>query len=53
MAAKLAVQTFAAKPQPDEAVSVKAPAGGWDRPASSPRPDKKQKPGSPMRVTPS
>jgi len=30
MAAKLAVQTWVADPQPDEAVSVKAPAGGWD-----------------------
>lgn len=29
-AAKLAVQTFAAEPQPDEATSVGAPAGGWD-----------------------
>ena len=54
MAAKLAVQTFAVKPQPEEAVSVQAPPGGWEpRPASSPRPEKKQKPGSPMRVTPS
>jgi localization factor PodJL len=30
MAAKLAVQTWVADPQPYEAISVKAPAGGWD-----------------------
>lgn len=29
-AAKLAIQTFSAEPQPDDAVSVAAPAGGWD-----------------------
>jgi localization factor PodJL len=29
-AAKLAAQTFTAEPQPDEATSVGAPAGGWD-----------------------
>ncbi|MBR0702647.1 SEL1-like repeat protein [Bradyrhizobium diazoefficiens] len=29
-AAKLAIQTFAAEPQPDDAVNVAAPAGGWD-----------------------
>ncbi|QPF91433.1 SEL1-like repeat protein [Bradyrhizobium commune] len=29
-AAKLAIQTFSAEPQPDDAVNVAAPAGGWD-----------------------
>ncbi|QDL95824.1 hypothetical protein FLL57_00230 [Rhodopseudomonas palustris] len=29
-AAKLAIQTFTAEPQPDAAVKVAAPAGGWD-----------------------
>ncbi len=29
-AAKLAIQTFTAEPQPDDAVNVPAPAGGWD-----------------------
>jgi localization factor PodJL len=29
-AAKLAIQTFTAEPQPDDAVNVAAPAGGWD-----------------------
>lgn len=53
MAAKLAVQTFTAKQQPDEAVNVKAPPGGWERPAGSPRPAKKPKSGSSTRVTPS
>jgi localization factor PodJL len=31
VAAKLAVQTFAAEPPADEAMNVKAPPGGWDR----------------------
>jgi localization factor PodJL len=30
VAAKLAVQTWAADPPPDEAMNVKAPPGGWD-----------------------
>ncbi|MEY9201624.1 TPR repeat protein [Bradyrhizobium elkanii] len=29
-AAKLAIQTFTAEPQPSDAVNVPAPAGGWD-----------------------
>lgn len=29
-AAKLAIQTFSAEPQPDDAVNVQAPNGGWD-----------------------
>ncbi len=29
-AAKLAIQTFAAEPQPDDAINVASPAGGWD-----------------------
>jgi localization factor PodJL len=29
-AAKLAIQTFMPEPQPDDAVNVAAPAGGWD-----------------------
>jgi len=35
VAAKLAVQTWTADPQPDDAVNVKAPAGGWDRPQAT------------------
>ncbi|HET9904938.1 MAG TPA: hypothetical protein VFQ27_14675 [Xanthobacteraceae bacterium] len=35
LAARLAVQTFSPAPQPEEAVSVKAPPGGWDAPAPS------------------
>jgi localization factor PodJL len=34
VAARLAVQTFAADPPPDEAMNVRAPAGGWDRATS-------------------
>jgi localization factor PodJL len=29
-AAKLAIQTFSAEPQPDDAINVASPAGGWD-----------------------
>lgn len=29
-AAKLAIQTFSTEPQPDDAVNVTTPAGGWD-----------------------
>src|SRR6516164_1372184 len=29
-AAKLAIQTFVAEPQPDDAVTVRTPVGGWD-----------------------
>src|SRR5437764_11948812 len=38
VAARLAVQTWTADPQPDEAVNVKAPGGGWERPATAARP---------------
>jgi len=40
-AAKLAIQTFTAEPQPDDAVNVATPAGGWDSApaqAASPKP---------------
>jgi len=33
-AARLAVKTWTAEPQPDEAINVKAPAGGWDTTAT-------------------
>ncbi|HXW28277.1 MAG TPA: hypothetical protein VEK55_02855, partial [Xanthobacteraceae bacterium] len=32
VAARLATQTFTADPQPEEAVTVATPPGGWDRP---------------------
>ena len=42
-AAKLAIQTFSAEPQPDDAVNVQAPAGGWDSaPQASAKPAPKQ-----------
>jgi localization factor PodJL len=40
MAARLAAQTWTATPQPDEATTVKAPAGGWDKPVSALQPAK-------------
>ncbi|MFK4387293.1 hypothetical protein [Bradyrhizobium sp. USDA 223] len=42
-AAKLAIQTFNAEPQPDDAVNVAAPNGGWDSaPQASAKPAPKQ-----------
>jgi localization factor PodJL len=35
-AAKLAIQTFTAEPQPDDAVNVASPRGGWDGAPSAP-----------------
>lgn len=43
MAAKLAVQTWTAQPQPPSAVQVDAPAGGWDQPQSAEAPAKAAK----------
>lgn len=49
-AAKLAIQTFTPEPQPDDAINVAAPAGGWDsapvqattaKPAAKPAPTKR------------
>jgi len=37
VAARLAVQTWTADPQPDEAINVKAPAAGWDHASATPR----------------
>ena len=34
-AARLAVKTWTAQPQPDDAINVKAPPGGWDTTASA------------------
>jgi len=44
-AAKLAIQTFTAEPQPDDAVNVATPPGGWDSaPATAAKPAAKQAP---------
>jgi localization factor PodJL len=49
--AKLAVKTFVAQRQPDTAISVKAPPGGWDTAASNaPEPAAKTKRAVPVRV---
>ncbi len=36
-AAKLAIQTFTPEPQPDDAINVAAPAGGWDSAPNTPK----------------
>jgi localization factor PodJL len=48
VAAKLAAHTFTIKPQPEEATTVKAPGGGWDRPAAQAAPTP-AKPKAPAR----
>lgn len=45
-AAKLAIQTFTAEPQPSDAVNVPAPAGGWDSAPAQPAAAKAAKPAS-------
>jgi localization factor PodJL len=50
-AARNAVQSFTAQPQPDDAVTVAAPPGGWDRPAADSAPGKKPRAGSVVKVT--
>ncbi|MGE3988700.1 hypothetical protein [Pseudorhodoplanes sp.] len=50
-AARSAVQSFTAQPQPDDAVTVSAPPGGWDRPAAETAPGKKPRAGSVVKVT--
>ena len=50
-AAKLAIQTFAAEPQPEEAINVAAPAGGWDAaPAQTGSAKPAAKPAAPKRT---
>lgn len=54
-AATLAVQAFTAEPQPEEAIVVKAPAGGWDAPGqaqSTPPKPKTAATAAPRRVGP-
>jgi localization factor PodJL len=40
MAARLAAQTFTAQREPEEATSIKAPPGGWDRATAAAQPAK-------------
>jgi len=40
MAARLAAQTFTPEREPDEAINVKSPPGGWDRTATAVQPAK-------------
>jgi localization factor PodJL len=50
-AAKLAIQTFTPEPQPDDAINVASPAGGWDNaPAQAAAPKPAAKPPSTKRA---
>jgi localization factor PodJL len=52
-AARQAVQSFTAEPQPAEAVEVKLPPGGWEKPAAAPHAPKVKPPaGAPRKLTP-
>src|ERR1700742_1156521 len=51
-AAKLAIQTLTPEPQPDDAVTVATPPGGWDAaPATAAAPKPAAKPAATKRVT--
>jgi localization factor PodJL len=49
-AAKLAIQTFTAEPQPDDAVNVATPPGGWDQAPAQPTSTKPAAKQSPKRT---
>ena len=54
-AAKLAIQTFTPEPQPDDAINVATPAGGWDSarcrpPPRSPRRSRSRPSAPPPRI---
>jgi localization factor PodJL len=46
-AAQAAVQKWSAQPQPDDAINVKTPPGGWDPPAQSAKAKPRQVGGKP------
>jgi localization factor PodJL len=48
-AAKLAAQTFTAEPEPDEAVNLNAPLGGWDHAPAQPVKPRRNAPPPPSR----
>jgi len=52
-AARLATQTFIAKPQPAEATAIRTPDGGWERTGATPKPARKPRTVEPLRITPS
>ena len=49
MAAKLAAQTFTPESEPDAAVSLQVPPGGWDRPTATPAKPRHRSPTSAAR----
>ena len=49
-AAKLVVQRWSAEPQPDDAVNVKAPPGGWDAPEHAEKSKPQPKAGKPLAL---
>jgi localization factor PodJL len=52
-AARAAVQSFTAEPQPAEAIEVKPPPGGWEKPAAEPHAPKVKPPArAPRKLTP-
>jgi localization factor PodJL len=51
-AAKLAIQTFSAEPQPDEAINVTAPGGGWDNAAPQTQASAAKPAAKPKRAAP-
>jgi localization factor PodJL len=49
-AAKLAVQKWAAEPQPEDAIDVKAPPGGWDAPEHAELSTPRSRAGKPLAL---
>ena len=49
MAARLATQTFTPDREPDDAINLKAPPGGWDRAPAQPVKPKPRTPASPAQ----
>jgi localization factor PodJL len=49
MAGKLAAQTFAPEHEPEEATSLRAPPGGWDRTPAAPAKPRRRQPASPAQ----
>lgn len=49
-AAKLAVQKWSAEPQPEDAVNVKAPPGGWDAPEHAEKSKPRPRAGKPLAL---
>jgi localization factor PodJL len=51
-AAQVAVQTFSPAPQPEQAVGLRVPSGGWDRGTANAQPPQTEQPPAKLRAKP-